>query len=525
MGKIIDLSHHNTVDWARAAPELDYVILRASCGMNADTKFAENVRGCEQYGVPYGVYHYVKASDIDFAIAEARFFVDTVRSSHASPTVWFVDIENEAQTAENAEVICDVFAVELRNAGCADIGLYISSRCYPWAKDALTAYDAIWLPRYGKNDGNIPSAEYYPKYPCDLWQYTDKGACAGITGGIDLNILHGDKPLEYFTKTKETECEEMSTIYDPRRVVETALREIGYLEKKSNSQLDDKTANAGDGNYTKYARDLDNLSFYNGKKNGHAWCDVFVDWCLVQLVGKDKALELSYQPTSDNCGAGCKYSRNYYKNNGRLFNTPQAGDQIFFWNGGKSDVSHTGMVVDVDDAYVYTVEGNTSSASGVVANGGGVAQKKYKLSYDRIAGYGRPVWGMSVPKAGVAKLGERVLFQDCGDGGDVTEMQKALMRLGYSLPKYGADGDFGSESKTAVKAFQRDHGLEETGIFGVDTFAALEAALHPEPEPEPEPEPPKPDAEYILILRGDRQRLALVQSAYGGILAAIEKET
>lgn len=35
-----------------------------------------------------------------------------------------------------------------------------------------------------------------------------------------------------------------------------AETEIGYLEKKSNSQLDDKTANAGSNNYTKYARDL-----------------------------------------------------------------------------------------------------------------------------------------------------------------------------------------------------------------------------------------------------------------------------
>ena len=35
----------------------------------------------------------------------------------------------------------------------------------------------------------------------------------------------------------------------------TAQAEINYLEKKTNSQLDDKTANAGDNNFTKYARD------------------------------------------------------------------------------------------------------------------------------------------------------------------------------------------------------------------------------------------------------------------------------
>ena len=52
----------------------------------------------------------------------------------------------------------------------------------------------------------------------------------------------------------------------------TAQAEINYLEKKTNSQLDDKTANAGDNNFTKYARDLDNISGYivTGKQIGRA---------------------------------------------------------------------------------------------------------------------------------------------------------------------------------------------------------------------------------------------------------------
>ena len=70
------------------------------------------------------------------------------------------------------------------------------------------------------------------------------------------------------------------------KVLKIAEAEVGYLEKASNSQLDSKTANAGSANYTKYARDLDNISgFYNGKKNGYPWCDVFIDWCFVQAYG------------------------------------------------------------------------------------------------------------------------------------------------------------------------------------------------------------------------------------------------
>ena len=181
--------------------------------------------------------------------------------------------------------------------------------------------------------------------------------------------------------------------YDPKKVIDIALAEEGYLEKKSNSQLDNKTANAGSNNYTKYARDMDALGFYNGKKQSVAWCDVFVDWCFVKAYGLDVALAMTFQPLGkNNSGAGCQYSRNYYKNKGRLFDKPKIGDQIFFWNSDKSRASHTGLVYAVDSTYVYTVEGNTSGASGVVSNGGGVKKKKYKLNYNRLAGYGRPMY-------------------------------------------------------------------------------------------------------------------------------------
>lgn len=175
------------------------------------------------------------------------------------------------------------------------------------------------------------------------------------------------------------------------KLLEVALAQVGYLEKASNSNLDSMTGNPGYNNYTKFARDLDKLGwFYNGPKNGYAWCDVFVDWCFVTAFGAEEALKLLQQPKKS-CGAGCYYSANYYKTKGQFHTSnPKPGDQIFFWNSAKNDVAHTGLVYEVDANYVYTVEGNTSGSSGVVANGGGVFKKKYSRSYARIYGYGRP---------------------------------------------------------------------------------------------------------------------------------------
>lgn len=59
----------------------------------------------------------------------------------------------------------------------------------------------------------------------------------------------------------------------------------------------------------------------------------------------------------------------------------------------------------------------------------------------------------------------------------VQTLQERLIRLGYDLGKWGADGDFGDCTDLAVKQFQRDHGLEADGIVGPVTMAAIEDAL------------------------------------------------
>ena len=66
-------------------------------------------------------------------------------------------------------------------------------------------------------------------------------------------------------------------------------------------------------------------------------------------------------------------------------------------------------------------------------------------------------------------------------GGGVAEMQSSLMKLGYNLGSYGADGIFGNVTKSAVRAFQRDQSLTEDGIFDTEEYNALIAILTPAP--------------------------------------------
>jgi len=165
-------------------------------------------------------------------------------------------------------------------------------------------------------------------------------------------------------------------------LIATARDQVGYMGKKTNSQLDDPRANPG-GRFNKFARDLDALAgFYNGKKNGYDWCDVFVDWCFVTTFGRELAQKLLCQPDRS-LGAGTGYSLDYYRKKGRLFSSPQPADQIFFGDSGST--WHTGLVVKAAGGYVHTIEGNAGNPSAVRAC-------RYVIGGKNIKGYGRPDW-------------------------------------------------------------------------------------------------------------------------------------
>lgn len=160
-------------------------------------------------------------------------------------------------------------------------------------------------------------------------------------------------------------------------VINIAKGEVGYSEKASNKDLDDKKANPGSGNFTKYAKEV-------GHTNGLAWCATFVTWCFTKAANgdKNKAKEVL-------CGAntaGCANNQAAFKRAGRLDMKPQPGDVVYFMNGS----SHTGLVVAVDGDKITTIEGNTSPGK-FNRDGGCVAEKTYNIkSEKRISGFGHP---------------------------------------------------------------------------------------------------------------------------------------
>lgn len=197
------------------------------------------------------------------------------------------------------------------------------------------------------------------------------------------------------------------------RLISWAISQIGYK--------------AGSGKKNRYAEVLDDRpEFYNGKKNGFDWCDVFVDCGFFEVFGEDLAREMLYQPKKS-LGAGCVYSANYYRINNAFFADPELGDQIFF--GEAKDEDHTGIVVEVTSKYVYTVEGNTGGGDGLVL------KKVYNISDARITGYGRPKWraaaGKEIDDKQTGDIDKIALEVIAGAWGNGSERYAALRAAGW----------------------------------------------------------------------------------------------
>ena len=245
----------------------------------------------------------------------------------------------------------------------------------------------------------------------------------------------------------------------PDKVIEVAAAEVGYLEKKSNKDLDSKTANAGDKNFTKYARDL------YPDLQGQAWCDMFVDWCFVKAYGKATAKKLlggfsAYTPDS----------AQYFKDRKQWHpGNPKKGDVIFFENSER--ICHTGIVYKVDDTTVYTIEGNTSAGEQVIPNGGAVCKKSYRLYNSRIAGYGRPDYSGTDSSGSDPEPVKKVWVK-----AELPMLRKGMhgdaVMVWQIIAGVDPDGDFGSRTLDATVDFQTAHGLDGDGIVGQKTWAA-----------------------------------------------------
>lgn len=197
--KIIDVSYHNgKIDWNTAKGHIDGVIIRCGYGTNMenqdDKRFKENVKGCIENGIPFGVYIYSYAKTLEAAKSEAEHVLRLIEpyKQNLSYPVYY-DLEEkgtESGAVERAIAFGNI--IEANGYWC---GIYANQSWWnSYLKDGLNRFTK-WAAKYGSNDG-VPHEKPSVSGTYDIWQYSSRGSVPGIGGNVDMNICYRDFPSE-----------------------------------------------------------------------------------------------------------------------------------------------------------------------------------------------------------------------------------------------------------------------------------------------------------------------------------------
>ena len=449
MGRFIDVSEHNSIDWSRAKSVVDYAYIR--CGVRGslakmypkdykkirfDKKWKENVAGCQKNGIPYGAYYFPTAVTDAEALEGAKWFYEQIKDLKMSlppmldsENVWGKNREagranglGKSERTRLLKIVTDYF-----NERGMNIGIYASATWFTshldMSKFPQCVIDCTWV---ADSTGKVDYNGYYW-----LHQYgkTEVTGC----GEVDVNKIVGKIPAVKKGATVITQPKQ-----NPIDVaLSIANAEVGTHE--------------GANNHTKYGDEMHALQPRNMDKNA-PWCDAFVDWVIYQTCKR-----LGYGAETARavlCGDFDDYTYNsvaLYKKAGRWFSTPKRGDQIFFGGSG-----HTGIVTSVSGGIVNTIEGNKGDA---------VRRCSYGIHSPSIIGYGRPKYELigTIPESEEYDMPQ---IQRGSKG-------KAVKILQIILGDLEVDGSFGPATQAATLAFQKKHGLEADGVVGPKTWRAL----------------------------------------------------
>ena len=189
--KGIDVSYHNgTIDWKKVKQsEVEYAIIRCGYGTNDknqdDKKWEENVKGCIDNNIPYGVYLYSYADTVEKASSEADHAIRLLQGKKFKYPVYY-DLEEEAirKKLSKTEIanIAKTFCNKLSAKGYT-VGIYANKDWFTnYLTDSCFNNWTKWVAQYNT------VCNYQGKY--DMWQCSSTGRVPGISGNVDLNYSY-----------------------------------------------------------------------------------------------------------------------------------------------------------------------------------------------------------------------------------------------------------------------------------------------------------------------------------------------
>ena len=292
--KGIDVSSwQGAIDWKTVKNNIDFAIIRLGLGDDIESQddecFLNNVKGCVDNNIPFGVYLYSYAKNLagsESIDSEVRHCLRQLNKISQKPFCVYIDMEDKSTEYLQKLMLTNYaleFCKQITNAGYR-AGVYANEN---WFKkylncSTIASYGySIWCAKYSSNKPSITS-----NY--DIWQYSDNGKVDGINGNVDMNELFNNGLFE--KKVSVSNSSLKSTEEIAKEVIEgkwgngedrkNRLINGGYnyneVQAKVNSMLGNNNSNvtyivkAGDtlsAIASKYGTSYQKLAEYNNIKN------------------------------------------------------------------------------------------------------------------------------------------------------------------------------------------------------------------------------------------------------------------
>ena len=179
---IIDVSQHQgVIEWKEVGKVIDYAILRCGYGSNIhsqhDKQFNYNATQCEKYGIPYGVYLYSYAKNLNNNLSEINHILSQIKNRNVVMPLYYDIEETDICYKYDVKKFAENFVRTVRANGY-EAGIYSGEYIFKKYLNTVDC-DSRWVARYNRDK---------PRIKYDIWQYTSTGVLSGINKYVDLNI-------------------------------------------------------------------------------------------------------------------------------------------------------------------------------------------------------------------------------------------------------------------------------------------------------------------------------------------------
>ena len=412
-----------------------------------DSYFERNYTGFKNAGAKIGVYKFSYAMSVAEIQEEAHNVVSVLGGRELEFPV-FLDLEyaNQRNLGKNILTkMVQAFRQIIVDAGYK-FGIYCNVDWYNNVLDTASLPYDYWLAAYPYNDNGSIVERLRPSNGI-AWQFTSKYKISGQN--FDMSLFYKD----YSSTSTNGGIENM---VKPQQIIDDA---VDYAIR---------IANDNEHGYSQAVRSLYNIT--NPKSYD---CSSLVLTSYYYAFMKNGLTE-----QAEYLKRNCSYTGNMTKLTNCGFEIV-ARNQTAHSQMQKGDIElnvtyHTALAIDGDNiVHARTSEGTSDTKD----NSGNEIRTqswyRYSKGWDmrlRLTGKGiNLVSNTTLSTSTELKLGDT--------GSEVKALQESLIKLGYSCGSYGADGEFGSGTKSAVKKYQKEHNLTVNGVADKNTLESIKNQL------------------------------------------------